>query len=73
MQEWNTFHTRHQDIPLRKWEGLESPGNEVESWLRVESSFFIPIYNALQTIIKKLSFTTHELTFMYSILNVRID
>ena len=31
------------------------------------------IYNALQTIIRKLSFTTHGLTFMYSILKVRID
>ena len=40
MQEWNTFHTRPQDIPLRKWQGRESPGDEVESWLRVESSFF---------------------------------
>ena len=42
MQEWNTFHTRPQDIPLRKWQGQESPGDEVESWLRVESSFFFP-------------------------------
>ena len=40
MQEWNTFHTRPQDIPLRKWQGRESPRDEVESWLRVESSFF---------------------------------
>ena len=40
LQEWNTFYTRPQDIPLRKWQGRESPEDEVESWLRVESSFF---------------------------------
>ena len=41
LQAWNTFYTRPQDIALRKWQGRrESPEDEVESWLPVESSFF---------------------------------
>ena len=31
LQERNTFYTLPQDIPLRKWQGRESPEDEVES------------------------------------------
>ena len=68
LQEWNTFHTRPQDIPLRKWQGEGSPRDEVESWLRVESSFFFPHLWCSSNNHQKTIFTTHGLTFMYSIL-----